>query len=185
MDKGTPTDVGGWDDSFRPVSEFVTPETLNIATSQAPLLDDRWRDASWKTVDTIADQIMIAYLREQAAGWSTVGEPPTTTERTAEQSVSDRAVLGGYVAGRLLVRSADRLVSWPVDCEVDELYALFDQTENMDLAQLPMPVGEPTFLQELTAAAGWPEHENLLSLGAMAFDSALACALLEHDHLGA
>lgn len=69
--------------------------------------------------------------------------------------------------------------------EVDELYALFDATENVDLAQLPMPAGEPAFLQDLVSAAGWPEDENLLSLGAMAFDSALACALLEHDHMGA
>ena len=34
------------------------------------------------------------------------------------------------------------------------------------------------------AAAGRPEDKNLLSLGAMAFDSALACALIEHDQVG-
>jgi hypothetical protein len=98
--------------------------------------------------------------------------------------VADGAVLGGYAAGRLLVGSADRRVSWRADSDLDELYALFDETENMDLAQLPMPAGEPAFLQDLVAAAGWPEDENLLSLGAMAFDSALARALLEHDHIG-
>lgn len=185
MDKGTPTDAEDWDDSFRPPSEFITPETLNIASSQSPSLDNRWRDATWETVQTIADQNMIAYLQEQAEGWSTAEETPTTTGRTAEQSVADRAVLGGYVAGRLLVGSADRVVRWPADCDRDELYALFDETNNMDLAQLPMPVEEPKFLQELTAAAGWPEHETLLGLGAMAFDSALACALLEHDQFGA
>lgn len=182
MDKGTPTDSGDWDDSFRPLSEFVGPETLNIAFSQAPLVDDRWRIASWETVQTIADRSMTAHLREQAAGWSTAPETPTTTERTAEQSVADRAVLAGYVAGRLLVGSADRLLSWPRDCDVNELCALFNQTENIDLAPLPMPAGEPLFLEELTAASGWRGHEDLLSLGAMAFDSALACALLEHDH---
>jgi hypothetical protein len=183
MDEDTSSESGDWVDSFRPVSDFVTRETLNVASSRAPSLDDTWRDASWETANAIADQSMIAYLRQQVAGWSTATDTPTTTERTAEHSVADRAVLGGYVAGRLLVGSADHLASWPADSEVDELYALLDETENMDIAQLPMPAGEPTFLQELTAAAGWPEHENLLSLGAMAFDSALACALLEHDHI--
>lgn len=173
------------EEPFRPPSEFVTPETLSIASAQARMLDARWRHTSWEKLETIADRSMVAYLRDQAASWSTASEPPTTTERTAEQSVADGAVLGGYAAGRLLVGSADRLVSWPVDCDVDQLYARFDETENVDLAQLPMPAGEAAFLQDLVAAVGWPEDENLLSLGAMAFDSALACALLEYDHIGA
>lgn len=148
------------------------------------MLDALWRDASWETLETIADPSMVAYLREQVAGWSTASDPPTTTERIAERSVADGAVLGGYVAGRLLLGSGDRLTSWPADSDVEGLYALLDETENVDLAQLPMPAGEPTFLQDLVADAGSPEDENLLSLGAMAFDSALACALIEHDRVG-
>lgn len=71
---------------FRPPSEFVTQETLSIASSQARLLDARWRDATWEKLETIADRSMVTYLRDQAAGWSTASEPATSTERTAERT---------------------------------------------------------------------------------------------------
>jgi len=107
--------------------------------------------------------------------------------RAAIGLVTARAAYAGYVLGRVLLGTLERKLHWSEDTEAGAQY-LYDTVNRMEIVELALSANpalvEASFeyLRELAGGVA-EEHDDIENYGIMAFDTALAFALVEHDQL--
>lgn len=175
-------------------TEFCSPEkriaaaTLATITRQLELIGARLLLAQARIgpptgwLDRL-DPATRRCLDDYIIGWPD-GPPDddaTDPSREAEKVVAERAVSAGYWYGRRLLGTDARLLRWSDHAGTDA-ERLLHTVEEIDISCLEPRGGIGVDLvDELAGSAGYPAHEALVSMGLMAFDGALALALLEHD----
>jgi hypothetical protein len=146
--------------------EVLSPVTWALAVSGEYVLekDLRWQRDCAAEVMSIADPEMVAMLE------------PEGFDDADEARLVGRMHQAGYLAGRLMLSTADGARPWPGGADPASIQdLLWAQLEEMDISLLPH--GD---------TGDWLEAHGALDEGsvvAIAFDSSLALALLEHDVL--
>lgn len=109
--------------------------------------------------------------------------------RAAIGLVTARAAYAGYVLGRVLLGTLERKLQWSKDTEAGAQH-LYDTVSRMEIVELALAANpalvdaSSEYLQELAEDAA-EQHDDIENYGMMAFDTALAFALVEHDQLNA
>jgi hypothetical protein len=107
--------------------------------------------------------------------------------RAAIGLVAARAAYAGYVLGRVLLGTLEWKLQWSKDAEAGAQH-LYDTVNRMEIVELALAANpalvdaSSDYLHELAEDAA-EQHDDIENYAIMAFDTALAFALVEHDQL--